>query len=316
MNVLKDAQMLTMLASIFGVLIFATIITFFVNLNGKSAKIAPLLANLNARMRAWWFLISAFAISVLLGGTSAIITFAVVSVVALREFLSLSQTRESDHRALIWAFFVVLPINYLLIALRWYDLFVVFVPICAFIWIPLRCALSGDSKNFFARAAEIQWGLMLCIYFVSYVPAVLNLSVAGNEFQAVRLLCFLVFITQFCDVMQYVFGKIFGKHKIVPNISPNKTVEGFIGGMAAAVVLGTCLAPLTPFNAWQAALMSLIIGLTGFGGGVVMSAIKRDCNVKDYGAIIPGHGGMMDRVDSLCFAAPVFYHLTRMFFAV
>jgi phosphatidate cytidylyltransferase len=183
------------------------------------------------------------------------------------------------------------------------------------LWIPVRNALAGDSKDFLIRTSEIQWGLMVCVYFVSYAPALLNLAIPGYGYETGKLLCFFVVVVQISDVLQYVFGKLFGKHKIAPHISPNKTVEGFVGGVLSATLLGTCFWWMTPFAPWQAAIMALIISVTGFGGGMVMSAIKRDRGVKDYGAMIPGHGGMIDRIDSLCFAAPVFFHLTRYFFA-
>ena len=315
MDMTKDPQLLLMLAIIFGVLSLSTLVTWIINRNAKSEKVLALISNLNARIKAWWVMIGIFSIALATGGKTSLLLFALVSFAALREFVWLAPTREADHRSLAWVFFVVLPINYLLIAIHWYGLFAIFVPVYAFIWIPIRSALSGDSKDFLARTAVIQWGLMICVYFVSYAPAILNLTIPGYESQTARLLCFLVFVVQISDVMQYVFGKKFGKHKIAPHISPNKTVEGFVGGVLSAVALGTSLWWVTPFQPWQAALMALVISLTGFGGGIVMSAIKRDRGVKDYSSLIPGHGGMMDRIDSLCFAAPIFFHLTRYFFA-
>jgi len=286
-------------------------------MKAKSENVIALLANLNARMRSWWVMIAIFSFSIITGGGASILLFSFISFLALREYITLTPTRAADHRALNWAFCIILPINYLLIAIHWYALFAIFVPVYAFLWIPIRIALSGDSEDFLARTAKLQWGLMVCVYFISYAPAILNLSIAGAgpEQHTARLLCFLVFIVQTSDIMQYVFGKLFGKTKIVPNISPNKTVEGFIGGVACATIAGVCFYWITPFQPWQAAVMALIISLAGFGGGIVMSAIKRDRGVKDYSALIPGHGGMIDRIDSLCFAAPIFFHLTRFFFA-
>jgi phosphatidate cytidylyltransferase len=315
MDIVKDPQLLIMLAAIFGVLTVSTFVTWMINLNAKSEKTRALIANLNERIKAWWAMIGIFSVAIAFGGTASILMFALISFAALREFVWLAPTREADHRSLAWVFFAVLPINYWLIAVHWYGFFAVFVPVYAFIWIPIRSALSGDSKDFLARTAVIQWGLMICVYFVSYAPAILNLAIPGYEAQTARLLCYLVFVVQISDVLQYVFGKMFGKHKIAPHISPNKTVEGFVGGVLSAVLIGTCFCWVTPFQPWQAALMTLIISLAGFGGGIVMSAIKRDRGVKDYSSLIPGHGGMMDRIDSLCFAAPVFFHLTRYFFA-
>jgi phosphatidate cytidylyltransferase len=315
MDIVRDPQLLIMLAAIFGVLTLSTFVTWMINLNAKSEKTRALIANLNERIKAWWVMIGIFSVAITIGGTASILMFALISFAALREFVWLAPTREADHRSLAWVFFAVLPINYWLIAAHWYGFFAVFVPVYAFFWIPIRSALSGDSKDFLARTAVIQWGLMICVYFVSYAPAILNLAIPGYEAQTARLLCYLVFVVQISDVLQYVFGKMFGKHKIAPHISPNKTIEGFVGGVLSAVLIGTCFWWVTPFQPWQAALMALIISLAGFGGGIVMSAIKRDRGVKDYSSLIPGHGGMMDRIDSLCFAAPVFFHLTRYFFA-
>jgi phosphatidate cytidylyltransferase len=149
---------------------------------------------------------------------------------------------------------------------------------------------------------------------VSYAPALLTLE-AGDENQGAKLLLFLVIVVQSSDVAQYIWGKLVGRRRIAPAVSPNKTWEGFAGGILTATFLGTGLWWVTPFAPWQAALMSLVIALMGFAGGLTMSAIKRDRGVKDFGTLIAGHGGVLDRIDSLCFAAPVFFHLTRYFFA-
>jgi len=312
MNILKDPQLVSMFLVVFGMLSTASTVCWI--LLKRSSSKSEVLKNLAARIKAWWIMIGIFLIAICTGGIASLVLFAFVSFLALREFITLTPTRKADHRALFYVFFVVLPINYYLLAIHWYGLFAIFVPVYAFLWIPIRSALAGDSKDFLMRTAEIQWGLMVCVYFVSYAPALLSLAIPGSGIETAKLLCFFVFVVQVSDVMQYVFGKCFGKHKIAPDISPNKTVEGFVGGVLSAVVLGTCFWWMTPFSPWQAALMALVISLMGFGGGIVMSAIKRDRGLKDYGTLIPGHGGMIDRIDSLCFAAPVFFHLTRYFF--
>ena len=315
MPAIYDPRLLFMFGTIFCALLIGTAAAWFLDLKAKTEAQAVLVANLKARMQAWWVMIAIFTLALSTGTMASTILFAIVSFLALREFVTLTPTHKADHRSLFWAFFVVLPINYFLIAVHWYGLFAIFVPVYAYLWIPVRSAMAGDSQDFLARTAGIQWGLMFCVYFVSYAPAMLSLTIPGYEAHTAALLCFFVLIVQASDVLQYVFGKCFGKHKIAPHISPNKTVEGFVGGVLSAVALGASLSWLTPFNPWQAGLMALIVGLTGFGGGMVMSAIKRDRGLKDFGTLIPGHGGMIDRIDSLCFAAPVFFHLTRYFFA-
>jgi phosphatidate cytidylyltransferase len=176
--------------------------------------------------------------------------------------------------------------------------------------------MAGDTENFLARTSMIQWALMLCVYCVSHAPALLMLQIPGFEGQNIKLLMFLILIAQLSDVFQYVFGKTLGKHKVAPHVSPNKTWEGLIGGVGASVAVGTGLWWITPFNIWQAALISLAICLAGFAGGLCMSAIKRDRGIKDFGTLIEGHGGMLDRIDSICFAAPIYFHIIRYFFTV
>jgi phosphatidate cytidylyltransferase len=270
--------------------------------------------NLNARIKAWWIMAIIFLLAIATGGIGSLVLFGLTSFLALREYITLTPTQRADHRVLFWAFFVITPLQYILIGIRWYGLFSIFIPVYVYLLIPIRSVIEGDFKDFLARNAKIQWGLMVCVYFVSYAPALLSLKIPGYERQNANLLFFLVGVVQVSDVLQYVCGKCFGRHPIAPKISPHKTVEGFAGGVACAVLIGTLLWWITPFRPWQSALMSLIITLLGFCGGLVMSAIKRDRGVKDYGATIPGHGGIMDRIDSLCFAAPIFFHLTRYFF--
>jgi phosphatidate cytidylyltransferase len=201
-----------------------------------------------------------------------------------------------------------------LIAIKWYGLFSILIPVFAFLILPIRSAAAGDCEKFLERTSKIQWGLMICVYCISYAPALLDLDIPGYEKQNGKLMFYFVLIAQISDVLQYAWGKTLGRHKIAPTVSPNKTWEGFLGGVACATAIGAGLWWATPFTPWQSAGMSLAITFMGFGGGLVMSAIKRDRGVKDYGTMIEGHGGVLDRIDSLCFAAPVFFHLTRYFF--
>jgi phosphatidate cytidylyltransferase len=249
-----------------------------------------------------------------MGTIVSILLFATTSFLALREFVTLAPTRPGDHRALFWSFFVVTPIQYFLIWMQWYGLFSILIPVYVSIFLAIRTALAGDTERFLERSATNQWGLMICVYFVSYVPALLMLRIPGYERQAPALMFFLVLVVQLSDVLQYVWGKTLGSRRIAPSISPNKTWEGLIGGVVSATALGTAIWWATPFSPGAAALMALILTTMGFAGGLIMSAIKRDRGVKDYGTLIGGHGGVLDRIDSLCFAAPVFFHLTRYFY--
>ena len=267
--------------------------------------------NLIARVNAWWVMVGIFGTALWAGAGATITLFAFVSFLALREVLTLTPTRRGDHRTLFWAFFVTLPLQYLLIYRDWYNLFVILIPVYGFLFFAIRSALAGDVTCYLERAAKVYWGVMICVYCLSHVPALLRLDIAGYGLGHWQLVAFLVIVVQMSDVLQYVWGKSLGKNKVAPKLSPSKTWEGLIGGIATASLLGMAMMPLTPFAWWQAFLLAMLICVMGFFGGLVASAIKRDAGVKDYGQLIEGHGGMMDRVDSLAFAAPVFFHVVR-----
>ncbi len=276
----------------------------------------PLIDNLNQRIRAWWVMVLLIGTAFLFGTVGVLVLFGFASFTALREFITLTETRRGDHYALVAAFFVILPIQYWLIAVDWYGLYSIFIPVYAFLFMPIIAALRADTTRFMARVAVAQWALMLAVFCLSHVPALITLDVPGYESRGLLLIAFLVLVVQSSDVLQYVFGKLYGKRTIAPQLSPSKTWEGFLGGVGSATLIGAALWWITPFSPLEAGLMALIICLMGFLGGLVMSAIKRDRGVKDWGHLIEGHGGMLDRLDSVIFAAPIFFHLTRYFFAV
>ncbi|RUX42843.1 phosphatidate cytidylyltransferase, partial [Mesorhizobium sp. M7A.F.Ca.CA.002.09.1.1] len=244
------------------------------------------------------------------------ILFALISFAALREFVTLTHTRRSDHWVLLGMFGIIIPFQYWLVWTAWYGLFVIFIPVYCFLLMPAITALHGDTERFLERIAAQQWAVMISVYCVSHVPALLTLDVPGFEGRTLLLIAFLIIVVQGSDVLQYIFGKLFGKHRFSPNVSPSKTWEGLIGGLVSASLLGALLSFVTPFSALQAAGVAFVACSMGFLGGLVASAIKRDQGVKDWGHLIEGHGGMMDRTDSLVFAAPVFFHIVRYFWTV
>jgi phosphatidate cytidylyltransferase len=311
MNALHDRQLLWLLGGVLAALVVASLITGVLAARAGAAGPSPTIANLAARVRAWWVMVIVFSLALMTGSTGSVILFALMSFMALREYITLTPVRPADHLTLALAFFVALPFQYVLVAIEWYGMFAIFVPVWAFVGGTVFCAVGGDTGRFLERTSTMQWGLMVCVFFLSHVPALLTLDIPGYNGQNAKLLLFLVLVGQSSDVLQYVWGKLLGRHKLAPVLSPSKTWEGLIGGGLSASALGAALWWATPFKWWQAGLFALIITLMGFFGGLVMSAIKRDRGVKDYGALIEGHGGMMDRIDSLCFSAPVFFHLVR-----
>jgi len=314
MTLLGDTQMQWLLAGIAGLLAAASLIGWVLDRRVHDEQSRLVVTNLNARIRSWWVMTVVFVAALATGGLGSVLLFALTSFIALREFITLTPTRRGDHRTLFWAFFIFAPVQYLLIGIQWYGLFAIFLPVYAFLFIPVRSALAGDTEDFLARTAKIQWGLMIAVYCVSHAPALLMLEIPDYHDQGAKLLLYLIVVVQLSDVLQYVFGKTLGKHRIVPKVSPNKTWEGTIGGIGSASLVGAALWWVTPFTPMQAGVISFLICLAGFGGGLVMSAIKRDRGVKDFGTLIEGHGGVLDRIDSLCFAAPVFFHLVRYFY--
>ncbi len=293
-----------------GVLVVASTIAALLRwrLAGKSSSVID---NLVSRINAWWVMVIAIGLAFIFGKRGVHLLFFLISFYALREFLSLAYTRRSDHNAMAAAFFIALPVQYFLIWIEWYGLYSIFIPVYAFLMLPILSALAADTKRFLERTAKVQWGLMICVYCISHVPALLTLNIPGYEGRHLLLIAFLVLVVQGSDVLQYIWGKLMGKRKVAPELSPSKTWEGLIGGVLSATALGAALHWITPFNAWQAALIAFTICVMGFFGGLVMSAIKRDRGVKDWGTMIEGHGGMLDRLDSVIFAAPVFFHVTR-----
>jgi phosphatidate cytidylyltransferase len=309
-----DHQLLWILGGLLGLLVAASLVGFVLSRTARSEGGKATVKNLNARIGAWWKMTGIFGLTLLVGPKGSILLFALISFLALREYVTLIRTSPSDHRTLFWSFFVFTPLQYWLLYSPWYGLFTLLIPVYAFLFIPTRLVLEGDTTGFLDRAARIHWGLMICVYCISYAPALLILNIPGYH-QNAKLLLFLVIVVQLSDVFQYVWGKMLGRRKIAPLVSPNKTWEGFLGGIFCATAVGTGLWWMTPFKPLQAFAMSLLITLLGFAGGLTMSAIKRDRHVKDFGSMIEGHGGILDRMDSVCFSAPIFFHLTRYFFS-
>ncbi|WP_248323661.1 phosphatidate cytidylyltransferase [Caballeronia sp. Sq4a] len=298
-----------LVAGVVGALTFATLIGAVLGARAKGTSAT--IVNLNQRIRAWWGMIAVMVVAIGLGDKATFVVFALLSYLALREFITLTPTTASDHTTLFVAFFVAVPVQYVLLGIDWYGMYSIFVPVHLFFAMSLVSALTQDTREFLSRNARINWALMVCVYGLSHAPALLTLDIPGYRGQNALLLFYFLLVVQISDVLQYVVGKLFGRRKIAPVLSPSKTVEGFVGGGLLATLCGAALYRVTPFGFGAAFLMSLAIVLAGFVGGLVLSAVKRSLGAKDWGVMIAGHGGMLDRVDSVCFAAPVFFHLVR-----
>jgi phosphatidate cytidylyltransferase len=301
------------LAGIVALLALASVVGYVLERRASKPESIATVRNLNARTRSWWVMVLVVGGAILLGPTTTVVLFAILSFMALREFWTLTPSRRGDHYALFLSFFVVLPYHYYLLGTGWYGMFIIFIPVYAFLLLPAVATLMGDTNEFLARSAKVQWGLMLTVFSISHAPALLMLD---TSVPSALLIVYLIIVVQLSDVFQYVWGKLIGKHRFSPNISPSKTIEGLVGGGLSAILVGMALHRMTPFSPLQAAAVSTVIVVAGFFGGFVLSAIKRDLKAKDWGYIIEGHGGVLDRVDSLTFAAPLFFHVTRYWFTV
>ena len=295
-----------------GILFALTLFGEFLRVRQPADTVNPVLETYMLRIQSWWGMVILLSLALIIGRLGVVLLFAFASFAALREFLTLTTKVRADHLSLALAFFVVLPLQYVFVGMGWSGLLTVFIPVYAFLLLPIVSALRGDAQRFLIRVAETQWALMITVFCVSHVPALMTLDIPGYGDRAILLIPFLVIVVQCGDLLEYFFGRRIGRTRIAPGLSP-KTIEGMICGVGSAMLIGAALAWLTPFGILPAMAMAGAASLVGMGGNIVLAAIKRDRGVKDWSHLIPGQGGFVDQLDSVIFAAPVFYHLTRFF---
>jgi phosphatidate cytidylyltransferase len=295
-----------------GLLTALTLLGEFLRARLPHGQTDPVVETFMTRVHSWWAMVILLSLAVFSGEVGILLLFAFASFAALREFLTYAYKRRADHLSLALAAFVILPLQYVFVGLGWTALYTVFIPVYAFLLLPIVSALRGDPRRFLVRVAEMQWGLMICVYCISHVPALLTYDMGpGAEDRSVLLIVFLAMVVQFGDLFDYVAGRRFGRRKIAPELSP-KTLEGMATGIAAAALIGAALSWITPFGPLGAAAMAALASAAGMFGSLVFAAIKRDKGVKDWSHLIPGQGGFLDQLDSVIFAAPVFYHVTHL----
>jgi phosphatidate cytidylyltransferase len=273
----------------------------------------------NGLLRTSWLMVVVFWVGWASGERVATVLFGIVSFFALREFITLSPTRRGDHRSLVLAFFVVLPIQYALVVSAHFDLFTVFIPVYVFLAIPVVSALADDPQRFLERNAKLQWGIMVCVYGMSHVPALLLLRFPGYEGKTAFLVFFLVFVVQTCMIVQHLAGRKLAREPVAPHVSRSFNWQSWAIGVLVASFLGGLLAGITPFKPGQALAMAVIACVAGSMGHLVMKALKRDRGITNWGGegkSVTGASGLLDRVDALCFSAPVFFHSVRWYFGL
>lgn len=299
------------LAGVFGLLAIASVTVTGLGFHHPQTDYSEL----KDRIKSWWMMVLLFSLAIALKHPVSIIFFMLLSFIALREYLSLIPTRISDRRVLLWAY-LALVLQYFWIYIGWYGMFLIFIPIYIFLLLPMRMLLDGETQGYLNAIGTLHWGLMLNVYTISHLSYLAILPQSGNPIAGgTGLLVYLLLLTEINDIAQYLFGKLCGRHPIIPKVSPKKTVEGLLGGIVTTTGLAIAVAPLlTPFDLIHAACLGLLLSLTGFIGDVNISALKRDLGIKDSGNLIPGHGGILDRIDSLTYTAPLFFHFTVYFY--
>lgn len=306
-----NERILWTIGGIYIVLLLASVILWILKKRGIQLK------EVEQRVKSWWIMATIFVVAISISRNISFIFFALISFLALKEYFSIIPTRRADRRILFWAYLAI-PFQYYWIATEWYGMFIIFIPVYMFLYLPMRMVLIGDTKDFLRAAGTLHWGMMMMVFSLSHLAYLLVLDLkSGASAGGPGLVLYLVILTQLNDVAQFLWGKALGKRKIVPKVSPNKTWAGFLGGLTTTILMAGALAPLlTPMN-WQIGfLLGALIGMAGFIGDVTVSALKRDLDIKDSGQLIPGHGGILDRVDSLTYTAPLFFHVTRYFYGL
>lgn len=326
-----STRAMVLVAVILSALGIASIVGLVLSRRETMGVDSALVRRYNNKLRVWWLMTAIFVFGFLLQRIGVVVLFGFVSFWALREFITMTPTRRGDHRTLFWVFFIFTPLQYFLIALGshppsfvpandYYGLYSIMIPVYASLFIPARAAIAGDYKRFLERSAKIQSGLLICVYALSYAPALLDLDLVrtgGEQWPGsnVSVLIFLVVIAQLASVLERGWSKVAGRHVIAEKINGSRTWEGVLGSMVTTGLIAAALSWATPFYPWEAGVMAAVVTVMACGGAMTMSAIKRDRGVTDTGTLVQGHAGVLDQIDNICFAAPVFYHLTRYFFS-
>lgn len=320
-NLTPSQQVGLLFIFVFGTLVLVSIYGFVMSMkdNAEDDANSQKIKDFNGLLRTSWLMSVVFWVGWTLGETMATVLFGIVAFFALREFITLSPTRQGDHNSLVIAFFIVLPVQFALVITERFDLVTVFIPVYVFLAIPVVGALAGDTRHFLERNAKLQWGIMVCVYGISHVPALLLLNFPNYQGKNAFLVFFLVFVVQTCMIAQHLVGKRLAKAPSAPGVSKSFNWTSWFIAVLVASLVGGVMAGLTPFKPAQAVAMAMIACVSGSLGHLVMKALKRDRGITNWGTegkSVTGASGLLDRVDALCFAAPVFFHSVRWYFGI
>ena len=308
-----DPVTVRLLGVLLGLLAVFTVVAYVWKREAKTDASRGTASVVLARGRMWWAMCGVLLAATLAGRVGSVLVFALTSFLLLREFITMTPTRRGDHHVLFWVFFVILPLQYYFLGIGWYGMFIITVPVYAFLFIPIRAALAGDTERFLERTAKIQWGLMICVYCVAHAPALLRLEVPGHPGAGLRLLVFLATVVQVADLTRRLAAPVAGGQDATPGIRTSGGVGSFGASLGAAALMGLLLSWAVPFSMLQSVEMALLAALAGSGGSLCLETIQRDRGRKGV-VVAQTRPSMIERVIPLCFAAPVFFHLTRYFF--
>jgi phosphatidate cytidylyltransferase len=302
----QNREVMILIGIILGVLVFATVLFYVL---GK-LKPGAQMKELKMRTKSWWVMASIFVLATLLHPIVSYLAFALLSFAALRELTSISKNvREEDRRVIIWCYLAI-PLQYYFAYNGWFNIFIIFIPVIMHVWIPFVLVIRGFTTEIGRAMSVMPMQLMLTVFSLSHLAFLLSLpELEGFNAGGRGLLLYVVFLTEMNDVFQFTWGKLLGRTKIIEKISPNKTWEGFVGGVLTTTIVGYFLRFLTPLTGIEALVVAFSVACSGFIGDIIVSAVKRDIGLKDTGTLIPGHGGILDRIDSLAIAAPIFFYL-------
>ncbi|MCE2864688.1 MAG: phosphatidate cytidylyltransferase [Flavobacteriia bacterium] len=310
-NSLNEIQQ--MILVIIGVLVFASTLFWIM----RKIKPGPQVDELVLRTKSWWIMAGIFITAALVHPGISFVAFGFLSFAALRELSSISKNARIEDRSVIFWAYLAIPVQYYIAYMGWFAPFLIFIPVFMFTWIPFLLVLKGHTQDIARSMSVIPTHLMLTVFSISHLAYLLSLpELPGFEVGGRGLLLYVVFLTEMNDVFQFTWGKLLGRRKIIEKISPNKTWEGFIGGLLSTVAAAYFLRFLTPFSAEIALLAGLLIACSGFVGDIIVSAIKRDFGLKDTGNAIKGHGGILDRIDSLAISSPFFFYFVYLLYYV
>lgn len=276
---------------------------------------------LTHRLRTWWLIVTLIGLALAWSITTMIVLLAFVSFLTLKEFLSMTPTRKADRRVLFYAYLSVI-VQYVVAGNGWYGIFMAFIPVIMFAWLPTRMWLIGKTEGFLRAAGTLHWGLMITVFCISHTAILLVFqaseaprvapdypSLIGKTYPGPGLLVLLMLLTQLNSFFHELWGNALGFTKVSPTVSPRKTYGGLIGGVLSTILVAVIVGPaLTLLDTPRALIAGLLIGVAGFAGDLCVSALKRDLKISNFGATLPGHGGVLDRVDSMVFTAPLFFH--------